>query len=473
MPSTANIYAQWRASFAAGAGLREGSSSPAPAERLLQRIWQAQRLRRDELRTTDGRKIRILHPGFWNREAGPDFHSAAIQMEGSPSAFGSVEIDLRRSGWTQHGHAGNPAYQNVILHVVWEEIAAETQQRPILALKPFLDAPPEELAVSLGVSPESEFLAGQCCSPLKNLSPAAREDLLSQAARVRLEAKASQFLARARQAGWTQALWEGLFAALGYKRNVWPMRRLAELIPAFAPEQNAPPLFSIQACLLGASGLLPAEMGRPSDAYVRSVWDVWWRTRDSFQGLCLPRALWQLSGARPANRPERRLALAAHWLASGILPERLEQWLLADVPRSRLLDSLREALKTPDDSFWSRHWTLQSRPMPEAHPLLGPQRASDLAVNVILPWLWSRTGAAADKSLQSRVEERYFSWPEGEDNSLLRLARQRLFSGGKSGLPRTAATQQGLLQIVRDFCSHSDALCQRCEFPALVARMGA
>jgi hypothetical protein len=37
---------------------------------------------------------------------------------------------------------------------------------------------------------------------------------------VRLRSKAAQFQARARQAGWEQSLWEGLFRGLGYKRNV-------------------------------------------------------------------------------------------------------------------------------------------------------------------------------------------------------------------------------------------------------------
>ena len=52
--------------------------------------------------------------------------------------------------------------------------------------------------------------------------------LLDAAARVRFQTKAAQFRARARHAGWEQALWEGLFRALGYKHNVWPMQNLAE-----------------------------------------------------------------------------------------------------------------------------------------------------------------------------------------------------------------------------------------------------
>jgi hypothetical protein len=32
----------------------------------------------------------------------------------------------------------------------------------------------------------------------------------------------------------------------------------------------------------------------------------------------------------------------------------------------------------------------------------------------------------------------------------------------------SAAAQQGLIQMVRDFCDHSNAICERCKLPELV-----
>jgi len=54
----------------------------------------------------------------------------------------------------------------------------------------------------------------------------------------------------------------------------------------------------------------------------------------------------------------------------------------------------------------------------------------------------------------------------------LKLARQHLLGVGKSRVLRTAAQQQGLLQIVRDFCEHSNAVCENCRFPELVRGFG-
>ena len=65
-----DLYARWRA-LARTPALRDAGGAAAPPERLLQAVWLHQRLRREELRATDGRLVRVLHPGFWNRAAGP------------------------------------------------------------------------------------------------------------------------------------------------------------------------------------------------------------------------------------------------------------------------------------------------------------------------------------------------------------------------------------------------------------------
>jgi hypothetical protein len=70
--------------------------------------------------------------------------------------------------------------------------------------------------------------------------------------------------------------------------------------------------------------------------------------------------------------------------------------------------------------------------------------------------------------MQRAAEHRYLAWSKGEDNAVLRLARQRLLGSAPARELRTAAMQQGLLQIVRDFCERSNALCENCRFPELV-----
>jgi hypothetical protein len=414
--------------------------------------------------------VQVLHPGFWNREAGPDFSGAVLTIGGDAPRTGDIEIDLYQSGWHSHGHDTNPNYRNVILHVVWD--GAAPAYLPTMALRPVLDSPPGELAQWLASEAARAFpleLLGQCCAPLRDLAADRQEELLRQAALTRLQSKAAHLQARARQSGWEQALWEGLFRALGYKRNVWPMQRLGELRASFTADKAEP--LALQARLLGAGGLLPEELTRTqaaTDNYLRRLWDSWWRERASFVEAALPRSLWKFNGLRPANHPQRRLALAARWLANDDLPAKLEKWCVTPLDDAKMLPALLETLQVGEDEFWSWHWTLRSKRLSKPQPMLGATRVTDLAVNVILPWLWVRAAEGRNDTLRREMERRYFAWPAAEDNALLRLARQRLLGGASARALRGAAAQQGLLQVVKDFCEHSNALCSECRFPELV-----
>jgi len=497
IPQSENFYARWRAKTVAANFLRDEQF---PTERLLQAIWQHQRLRRDELKTTDGKTVRVFHPGFASVEGGPDFRGAVLQIGDVAPKSGDVEIDLNARGWREHGHDRNPNFKNVLLHVLWEIPKSKTPNT-VLCLQNVLDAPLAELSLSLeneSLRTLPENLRGKCSAPLREL----REDellrLLNEAASVRFQNKAEQFRVRAKSVGWEQTLWENLFRALGYKHNVWPMQNVAEMKSHWA--RNASSAFELQARLFGISGLLPTEPARLRLAsqssgatnfpknYFREIWDFWWRERDGFEKCILPREIWKFHGLRPANHPQRRLALASHWLAREDFVSAIEKWITTDfaggAPTSRLagtlappkdaqrlLQTLLEILKVEHDEFWSWHWTFKSARLKKVQPLLGDARVTDLAINVILPWLWIRAKQGSNEKIQREVEHRYFAWPSSEDNSVLKLARQRLLGNSNAKVFKTAAAQQGLIQIVRDFCEHSNAVCDNCRFPELVQNL--
>jgi hypothetical protein len=466
------FYAQWRAQNEARFLLRE-HGGPHPPERLLQSVWHHQRLQRDQLQTVDGRTVRVLHPGFWNHEAGPDFRGAVIQIGQEEARAGDIEIDLTRQNWQGHQHHRNPAFANVILHVVWNAGAEARNALPTLALEKFLDTPLNEMqswAGSAAAALWPEALRGACSAPLGQLTREQSGGLLQQAALVRFQRKGLELEIRARQAGWEQALWEGIFRGLGYKQNIWPMQRVAELLPRLGePGQS---LLAWQARLFGVSGFLGETHEKSRDqGYLRTLWDHWWRDRENFQEVVLPKTLWHLNGLRPANLPLRRLALAAHWLAAKNFTARLEEWFTTEAAAVSLPQSLLACLQPPQDDFWSRHWNFQSPPLAKAQPLLGESRATDLAINIILPWFWIRAQAGRNQRLTQLAERRYLDWPAAQDNSLLRLARQRLLGKQTPGQIQSAADQQGLLQIVRDFCDHSNAVCADCSFPDVVRQL--
>lgn len=90
---------------------REAPSS----EAALARRWEAGV--RGALRLEDGRSLRVIFPGVPGGGAGPDFRGAILDA-GGDYLRGDVELHLVASGWRAHGHDTDPAYGNVVLHVV-------------------------------------------------------------------------------------------------------------------------------------------------------------------------------------------------------------------------------------------------------------------------------------------------------------------------------------------------------------------
>jgi len=93
------------------------------------------------------------------------------------------------------------------------------------------------------------------------------------------------------------------------------------------------------------------------------------------------------------------------------------------MPDAHIASSLLETLEVEQDPFWSWHWTLQSAGFKNPTPLLGATRLTDLAINVVLPWLWIRAVEGKSEKVRQQIEHRYFAWPAAQDNSVLRLAR--------------------------------------------------
>ena len=104
-------------------------------EELLHYIWQQKFLVNQPLKTTAGQKVSIIKPGSINTDAGPDFFNAHIRIEDT-LWVGNVGLHIKSSDWIKHQHHVDEAYNNVILHVVFEHDAE--LGIPTLELKNYL-----------------------------------------------------------------------------------------------------------------------------------------------------------------------------------------------------------------------------------------------------------------------------------------------------------------------------------------------
>lgn len=454
--------------------LADAGAGNLPEERLMQYIWQWQRLNREGLRTVDGRQCEVLHPGFLNRGTGPDFNRALIRLDGEVLLQGDVEIDRRAAGWKAHGHENNPSFERVVLRVVWSPPRKLQSSVPMLALEPFLNDSLVELARGFAADSFAlpEEFSGKCRAPLAEIPPEQARRLLRSAAMFRFRQKGERQRLRAREAGWHLALWEGLLAGLGYSRNAWPMRRIGELTPRMFPGFPSAsfelwPAAEVEARLFGVAGFLPHDSCSVRQSHVAKLWDAWWRLRDEFSDVAFPEAIWCFSGLRPQNHPHRRLALAACWIRQPGFFQRLEKWF-AETNLERPLAPLVNALSGKITPFWADRFHFKRLSSGAGRLALGDSRAIELAMNVILPWFWSRANADGNQAAMQRAERLFSCFPRSGENRLLKDGCSRLLGREDSKTLAAAIDQQGLLQILRDFCSHSNALCENCRFPKLV-----
>ncbi|WP_339728464.1 DUF2851 family protein [Maribacter stanieri] len=110
-------------------------------EDLLHFIWKFKKYPINGLVTTSGEAINVVSTGIHNHLSGPDFFNAQLELNQQLWA-GNVEIHIKSSDWYAHNHQEDSNYDNVILHVVWEDdlsvFRKDGSQIPTLALKEYI-----------------------------------------------------------------------------------------------------------------------------------------------------------------------------------------------------------------------------------------------------------------------------------------------------------------------------------------------
>ena len=421
----------------------------------LQAHWFAGDFGR-EFQTVTGATVRVVQFGVWNREAGPDFQDAAVSIDGGEPIGGPIEFDPEARDWERHGHATNPAYEDVVLHVFTRRSGPEFFTRTVS----HRNVPQVLLNVAdlPGAAPAAlpEAKLGRCCAPLSELSDGKVRDILRAAAQHRWQRKAAA-LARLREShGDDEALYQALASALGYKSNKLPFSLLAQRLPLALLLKEKEGADSL---LFGVSGFLPGDDWQKFDpvtkAYLRGLWEHWWQRRAEFSRLTIGDGLWRLGGQRPANHPQRRLAALARLVRRWSEVRRVIA--RADVKGTR------DFFASLHDPYWDHHYTVTSRGTARPMALVGDSRIVEMLVNVFFP-LWSLDGRAH--------LEAYEALRAPDTNRRAEVAAIRLLGGNAVSreLLKSAAMQQGFLQVYEDFCLQDRSDCATCPFPRQIGQ---
>ncbi|MEI7850595.1 MAG: DUF2851 family protein [Kiritimatiellales bacterium] len=398
-------------------------------ERHLHALWFDDRLRPENLKTSRGEPVTVESPGRWNLEAGPDFFGAVIRVgREQRRVAGDAEIHIVSNDWKNHGHHSDPRYANVRFHITWfPGKTEETLFPPGTVHISYYDTCTTDLeSIDLTAYPYQEPRASRHF-PMSGKDMGAGSACLESAGEERLRQKTLRLAWLMRRRGEAQALYEETAAALGYKHNKAPFRKLAQSLPLQALAQYGADWKTVYAVLLGLSGLLPkqpaASWPDASKKELRSLWDCWWREQHKWEEVApLGKTEWTLSGLRPLNHPVRRLCALAQWIASGFFQN-------ADSSRFQGLEKC----------FWSTHtgWSGKEKPA----ELVGQDRLNAIQLNVFVPYRLAKGDSSVLKNL-----------PVEPVNSVIRETAYTLFGPDHSPkLYRTALARQGLIQIFNDF----------------------
>lgn len=469
------LYAALRPRDAAGR-VREGGRDYgfAYSERHLRCVWFDAAFRPRTLHTHAGEDVVIEDPGRWNLESGPDFLDAVLRVGPERRrVMGDVEVHIRPSGWKDHGHPPDARYRRVAAHVTYFPGTVPPSLLPPgavqIALKNDLAADPFFCFESLDLSAYPYAARRRdtpCAEALARLGPDTSAAVLESAGTERLRIKSERLAAMIAERGPETAIYEEIMSGLGYKNNRVPFRTLARKVPPDVLREAAggDPVRGY-ALLAGVAGLLPLRPAPAWDhetrAFVRRLWDIWWKLRSSHEAGLMSRDAWALSGIRPSNHPARRLMAAASLFVS---PTPMAERLVSALGTLDAAWAAKAAalFQPPDPSgYWTHHCGFAGRRQSRPIALVGGGRAAAMVTNIVIPFL-AASGAVPwpEASALRRL-------PAEEDNALIRQAAAAVLGRDRNpAISRTGLRQQGLIQIFHDFCLNDRSACRECPFPA-------
>ncbi len=414
----------------------------------------------DPLVMTDDRPAHVVFRGVWSHGLGPDFAGAMIALEDGQLLSGSIEIHRAASDWAAHGHDRDPAYNDVILHLVLLDDGVPTRRAdggivPVVVLP----EPAAGFQQAFSSSAVWSMVGGAVCA---ETIAAERPDLIRQAlwelGDRRLAVKSARLEARLSSAQPAAVLYQELLAALGYSANREAMQALASTVPVHA-------LISIlstvgaedrellaMAILLGAGGFLPmspqhADAASLSPASVSAIEASWEMRGTAWASTRLAPSAWKLTRVRPANHPVRRILAAALILArtqGGLVFEGIEAIRAGTGLDQRLVD-------------WAT-W--------DGTRMIGQGRAAGIVTNAFVPFAFALASHTGEDGLAEAASQYWETMSGEEPNSITRRAERQV--AGAARVPGLRARGlQGLIHLDSTLCA--PRRCFECPIAHLVS----
>ena len=408
-------------------------------EAFLQYIWNTHQFDLNHLTLSDGRAFQILRFGKFNAtDSGPDFLHGSIQVDGL-TFVGHIEIHIKSADWDQHKHNQDTAYDNVILHVVWEDDRYITnrsgQAIPTFILKNRI---PEGIYKQYLILMRDNSPVH--CHGLHPLSvPAERwniwkERLLIE--RLQRKARSISLMPAGDIRDWDQILFISICKAMGMKVNGEAMEHLAQLIPLNILRKNAGDHTFSEALFFGTAGLLSTP---PGDQYQHELQTQWHFIRHKYELSQMQKVEWKYARMHPPNFPDIRIAQLANLYCA-------HQSFLQSFLSNPELNHIRSFFENIIlNEYWSHHFRL-GHPASKAIPKKPGRDTIDvLIMNAIVPVLFIYSYTHQNADLQEKIISLLEQMPP-ENNKIIRDWKNIGI------IAKHAADSQALLQLRNEYC---------------------
>ena len=422
-------------------------------EQLLQYVWKHKILPLECLETTDGKALEIIDPGLHNRNAGPDFFNAKLRI-GNTMWVGNVEIHEHSRDWFRHGHDSDPAYDNVVLHVVEDDDCNVTNSRGEFI-------PQIKLCVPVTVTLNYKELLNAdayppCYRIVPELSQLTVHSWMAALQTERLERKTLDIARRAERANgsWEDAYFITLARNYGFGINGDAFEQWAYNVPLNQVAHHRDDIFQIEAIFLGQAGLLdidaiPAKYQKEAmnDGYFNRLKNEYKYLAHKFSLTPMNRTMWKFLRLRPQNFPHIRISQLAT-----LYHERKTS--LSQLVECMNVDEMRHMLSTHVTEYWATHYTFGAESASNSKSM-SPFSINLLMINTAIPMLFAYGRHTCDDTLCDRAFD-MLEQLKAEDNHIIRMWKE-------CGLKvATAGDSQALIQLKNEYCDRKD--CLRCRF---------
>lgn len=343
-------------------------------EDFLHYVWQYQKFNSKLLKTVLGEELQVLSVGLANTNSGPDFFNARIVINQQEWA-GNVEIHVKSSDWYAHYHETDESYDNVILHVVWEDDVAifDTYEKPIktLELKNYIA---KGLVVSYKKLLNSKSWIN-CQSQINNIDGVVFTSLKDSLLVTRLERKAASIQEKLErcQFNWEAILFERLTQAFGLKVNTDMFEQLAKSISFSVFKKEASEVIRLEALLYGQANMLSRSL---EDAYVAQLQKDYAFLKQKYKLQPIIGQM-QFFRMRPPNFPTIRLSQLANLY-------HINRNLFSKVIRTNSIADIKDLFAVHASEYWDTHFTF-GKTSNNNKKRLSSSFVVILMLNVILP----------------------------------------------------------------------------------------